>query len=46
MKSTPAAPTIHWPPGQPSTPAVDEWALLELLDVPSRIVTASTHIAA
>src|SRR5690242_17065061 len=44
MKIAPARPTRYWPPGQPSTPAVCLWGLLELeLDDPRRMVTASTH---
>ncbi len=47
MNSAPAAPTSHCPPGHPSTPAVDLCGLLDFeVDVPSRIVTASAHIAA
>ena len=45
MKIAPAAPTIHCPPGQPSTPAADLCGVLELwLDEPSRMATASAHI--
>src|SRR5436190_602294 len=46
---SPAATTAssHWPPGQPSTPAVDLCGLPELdVDVPSRIETASRQSAA
>ena len=47
MKMAPAAPTIHWPPGHPSTPAADLCGLLELwLDAPMSTETASAHIAA
>ena len=45
MKIAPTAPTIHWPPGQLSAPAVDECALPELLELPSSTVTARMHIA-
>src|SRR4029079_12833801 len=47
MRMRPAMPTIHCPPGHPSTPAADLCGLLELwLDVPSRIETERAHIAA
>jgi len=39
-------PTIHCPPGHPSTPAADLCGLLELwLEEPIRIDTASAHMA-
>src|SRR5690242_17545494 len=46
MNRAPAKPTSHWPPGHPSTPAVDECALPDEPDVPIRMETASARMPA